>query len=144
VNFALYSENATRVEVCLFDADGRRPACRCASRPPSSGTATCPACSPGSATATACTALRAGRGLRFNPNVVLLDPYAKALTAWRTSSAACSPTSWARARGPRRCSRTQRGVPLGVVSTRLRLGRRPRAQHAAARDRDLRGARARA
>ncbi|HVE54278.1 MAG TPA: hypothetical protein VNB23_12925, partial [Ramlibacter sp.] len=23
VNFALYSENATRVEVCLFDAQGR-------------------------------------------------------------------------------------------------------------------------
>ena len=51
VNFALFSEHATRVELCLFDspdADKRvADASRCPSRPTWSGTATCPTCGPG-------------------------------------------------------------------------------------------------
>jgi isoamylase len=82
VNFALYSETATRVELCLFDEQAREARF----------------------TLRQCTAfvwhgyvpeVRPGQrygyrvhgpydpqsGLRFNPEVVLLDPYAKALAA---------------------------------------------------------------
>ena len=79
VNFALYSENATGVELCLFDEDGQETRLHAPAqdrlrlarlRARISGRA--------SATATASTA-RTSRsaGLRFNPNVVLLDPYAR-------------------------------------------------------------------
>ena len=84
VNFALFSEHATSVELCLFDsADAHErvaPHRRCPSRPTWSGTATCPTCGPASSTATASTG-RTSRptGHRFNPNKVLLDPYAKAI-----------------------------------------------------------------
>ena len=56
VNFSLFSEHAERVELCLFDDDGARDtASRSPSAPATTGTATCPASRPGSATATACT-----------------------------------------------------------------------------------------
>jgi hypothetical protein len=40
VNFAIYSENAEFVELCLFDdvTGPRRPACDCPSGPPTCGT----------------------------------------------------------------------------------------------------------
>ena len=84
VNFALFSEHATKVELCLFDSRRRRPRSRtassCPSRPTRSGTATCPTSCPGSSTATASTARTSpAQGHRFNPNKVLLDPYAKAI-----------------------------------------------------------------
>ena len=83
VNFALFSEHATKVELCLFDtAESTREATasRCPSRPTWSGTATCPTCSPASSTATASTARTSpAKGHRFNRNKVVLDPYAKAI-----------------------------------------------------------------
>ena len=81
-NFALFSEVAERVELCLFDDDGgeRDPGHAAPRSTASSGTATCPASSPGQ---------RYGyrvhgpydpaAGLRCNPNKLLLDPYAKAI-----------------------------------------------------------------
>jgi pullulanase/glycogen debranching enzyme len=45
VNFALFSEHADRVELCLFDqptARRRRRASGCTNRPITSGTSTCP------------------------------------------------------------------------------------------------------
>ena len=67
-NFALFSEHATAVELCLFG--GRRARARdsagsrSASAPTSSGTSTFPTSGPGRATATACTArTRRTRGI---------------------------------------------------------------------------------
>ncbi len=80
VNFALYSENATGVELCLVDPNGIET--RVPIRTRSGFTWHCyiPDLAPGQ---------RYGyrvhgpyepeRGLRFNPNNLLLDPYAKAL-----------------------------------------------------------------
>ena len=58
-NFSLTSENAERVELCLFDEAGRRdPASSCRASPRTTGTATSRVSGRDSATATACT----GRG----------------------------------------------------------------------------------
>jgi isoamylase len=80
VNFALYSENATAVELCLFDAAGNETRLSIPHRTAFVWHAYVPDVGP---------AQRYGyrvhgpyepeRGLRFNPNLVLLDPYAKAL-----------------------------------------------------------------
>ncbi len=80
VNFAIYSDNAERVELCLFDAKGRRELERIALRERTDFIwhGYLPEARPGQ---------RYGyrlhgpydpaRGLRFNPNKLLLDPYAK-------------------------------------------------------------------
>ena len=57
-----------------------RTASRCRSTPTRSGTATCPTSCRASSTATASTGRTSRRkGHRFNPNKVVLDPYAKAI-----------------------------------------------------------------
>jgi isoamylase len=82
VNFAVFSENADAVEVCLFDADGIRESARI--RLPEYTNEVCHGYIRG---------LRPGQlyglrvygpyapteGHRFNPNKLLLDPYAKQL-----------------------------------------------------------------
>ena len=69
-----------------------------------SGTATCPTCGPASSTATASTARTSRRnGHRFNPNKVLLDPYAKAIGRDR-------------ARGTTRCSATRSATRTADLS----------------------------
>ena len=82
-NFALFSEVAERVELCLFDErDGRRDPRR-ADRGRRLRLARLPAAasSPASATATACTAPGTpSRGCAATPHKLLLDPYAKATT----------------------------------------------------------------
>ncbi len=81
-NFALFSEVAERVELCLFDDERRRTRDpRRADRGRRLRVALLPArrSSRASATATACTARTTpSNGLRCNPNKLLLDPYAKA------------------------------------------------------------------
>ena len=79
-NFALFSEVAEQVELCLFDERRHRDPGRAdRGRRATSGTATCRRCSPASATATGCTGRTTPQnGLRCNPNKLLLDPYAKA------------------------------------------------------------------
>ena len=81
-NVAVFSEHATRIEVCLFSEDGRRETERVA-LPERSGAvwhAQVPDLAPG-----ALYGLRAHGpyapecGHRFNPNKLLLDPYARAL-----------------------------------------------------------------
>jgi len=81
VNFALFSEHAEKVELCLFDARGRRETDRIEMREQTDLVWHCylPGAKPG---------LLYGyrvhgpyqpqRGHRFNPNKLLLDPYAKA------------------------------------------------------------------
>ena len=82
VNFALFSEHADKVELCLFDAKGRRERQRVTLQEQTDQVWHCylPEARPG---------LRYGyrvfgpyqpeRGLRFNPHKLLLDPYAKAI-----------------------------------------------------------------
>ncbi|HEY8357489.1 MAG TPA: glycogen debranching protein GlgX [Ramlibacter sp.] len=80
VNFALYSENATRVELCLFDEADTETRLQLREHTAFVWHGYVPLLRPGQ---------RYGyrvhgpyepdQGLRFNPNVVLLDPYAKAL-----------------------------------------------------------------
>ena len=148
-NFALFSENAERVELCLFDARRQRDARRAAaSAPRSTGTATSRASAPGQ---------RYGyrvhgpydpaTGHRFNPNKLLIDPYAKAIEG---------PVALGRSRT---CSRTSRArdedadlelddeddadaIPKCVVVDPAFDWEDDRAaRHAVARDRHLRGAR---
>jgi isoamylase len=79
-NFALYSETATEVELCLFDEHGEERRMPIQHRSAYVWHAYLPGVGPGQ---------RYGyrvhgpyepeRGLRFNPNIVLCDPYAKAL-----------------------------------------------------------------
>src|SRR5215467_5544564 len=79
-NFALYSENATAVELCLFDESGAESRLRVENRTAFIWHVYVPLVGPG---------MRYGyrvhgpydppSGQRFNPKVVLLDPYAKAV-----------------------------------------------------------------
>ena len=150
VNFALFSEHATKVELCLFDspdADQKETAVasRCPSRPTRSGTATCPTSCPASSTATASTGrTNPAKGHRFNPNKVLLDPYAKAIGRDVKWDDRCSATRSATTGRPVRSTTAtaRRSAPLAaVVDTGVHLGRRPAAAHALAQDAHLRAAR---
>src|SRR5690606_15164824 len=82
-NIAVFSENATKIELCLFSDDGSREVVRLA-LPEKTGPVWhgyLPGLAPG-----ALYGLRAHgpyapeRGHRFNPHKLLLDPYARALT----------------------------------------------------------------
>jgi glycogen operon protein len=82
-NFALFSEVADRVELCLFEVGPGRGATNetrveLTEVDATSGTATCPASSRASVTATACTVRGTRAGPAVQPNKLLLDPYAKA------------------------------------------------------------------
>ncbi|MBZ9751326.1 glycogen debranching protein GlgX [Deinococcus sp. HMF7604] len=79
-NFALYSENASGVELCLFDAEGTETRVPLREQTAFVWHAYLPAVSPGQHYGYRVHGEYAPeRGLRFNPNVVLLDPYARAL-----------------------------------------------------------------
>src|SRR5713226_2628082 len=79
-NFALFSENAERVELCLFDLDDRETRIDLAERTAFNWHCYIPGIGPGQ---------RYGyrvygpydpaTGHRFNPNKLLIDPYAKAI-----------------------------------------------------------------
>jgi len=81
VNFALFSEHASRVELCLFDSSGREVRADLPCFTDEIWHGYVPDAEPG---------LTYGyrvhgryepeRGLRFNPNKLLLDPYARALS----------------------------------------------------------------
>jgi isoamylase len=80
VNFALYSENATAVELCLFDESGAETRLLVPHRTTFVWHAYVPDLGPGQRYGYRVHGPYApARGLRFNPHVVLLDPYAKAL-----------------------------------------------------------------
>jgi isoamylase len=117
INFAIYSENAQKVELCLFDEHGNETRLRLRECEAFVWHGYIPGLRPGQ---------RYGyrvhgpyepdKGLRFNPNVVLLDPYAKALDglenperglfAYRTGDPA---------EDHAKLEEDVRGVPLGVV-----------------------------
>jgi isoamylase len=117
VNFALYSENATAVEVCLFDADGRESRVRLREQTAFVWHGYLPGVQAGQ---------RYGyrvhgpyepeRGLRFNPNVVVLDPYAKALDSVESFERGVFAYELGHEREDHAMqSQEQRGVPLAVV-----------------------------
>lgn len=82
VNFALYSEHATRVELCLFDEAGRKEVQRLEVRWNTEGVWHCylPEARPGFVYGFRVHGpYDPARGHRFNPNKLLLDPYARDL-----------------------------------------------------------------
>ena len=148
VNFALYSEHAERVELCLFDPKGRREVERIdVHRSDRLRLALLPA----RRAARRCVRLPsarpydAERGHRFNPNKVLLDPYARMIKGqmrWRSQF-------WLPYRQSARGSLLRHARQrLGHAEEpgrgfRLHLGRRSCAAHRVGGHRDLRGARQR-
>jgi glycogen operon protein len=80
VNFALFSEHAERVELCIFDAAGRRELQRIAIRECTDQVWHCylPEARPGMLYGYRVHGpYRPEEGHRFNPNKLLLDPYAR-------------------------------------------------------------------
>ncbi|MBL0420586.1 glycogen debranching protein GlgX [Ramlibacter sp. AW1] len=117
VNFAIYSANATAVDLCLFDADGREQRYALREQTAHVWHGYVPGLGPGQ---------RYGwrvhgpyepdRGLRFNPHVVLLDPYAKALASLEQFEAGVfAYQTGAEAEDHALREEDARGVPLGVV-----------------------------
>jgi glycogen operon protein len=117
VNFALYSENATGVELCLFDANGAEQRIAIPHRTAFVWHVYVPGIGPGQ---------RYGyrvhgpyepqQGLRFNPNVLLLDPYAKALDDIEHFERGCFAYPLGDPEGDlRMADAPQLGAPRGVV-----------------------------
>ncbi len=80
VNFALYSENATGVELCLIGKNGQETRIPVRERTGFSWHCYVPSLKPGQMYGYRVSGpYEPARGLRFNPNNLLLDPYAKAL-----------------------------------------------------------------
>ncbi len=82
VNFALFSAGATRVELCIFDPQGRQELQRIALSACTNQVWHCylPQARPGLLYGWRCTGpYDPARGLRFNPGKLLLDPYCKTL-----------------------------------------------------------------
>ncbi|WP_180970184.1 glycogen debranching protein GlgX [Deinococcus planocerae] len=114
-NFALYSENATGVELCLFDDGGRETRFDIKEQTAFVWHGYLPGVGPGQRYGYRVHGEYAPeRGLRFNPNVVLLDPYAKALSGVERLEDGLFgyvPGGEDTVMQPAE----QRGVPLGVV-----------------------------
>ena len=117
VNFALYSENATKVELCLFDEQGTETRVPLREQTAFVWHGYVDGLTPGQ---------RYGyrvhgpyepeQGLRFNPNVVLLDPYARALSGLENFDAGLFAYRVGSETGDLEMeTRDQRGAPLGVV-----------------------------
>jgi len=85
VDFALFSAHASRVELCLFDAEGNRESARIA-LPERSGDVwhgRIDGIAPGQRYGYRVHGRFApAEGHRFNPNKLLLDPYARAIVGW--------------------------------------------------------------
>jgi glycogen operon protein len=82
VNFSLFSSSAESVELCLFDAQAQRETARVRLRERTGGVwhAYMPGLGPGQLYGYRVYGpYEPAKGLRFNPNKLLLDPYAKAV-----------------------------------------------------------------
>jgi len=116
VNFAIYSENATGVELCLIDADDNETRLPLRERTGFVWHGYVPGIGPGQ---------RYGyrvdgpwepeRGLRFNSNVLLLDPYALALDGTVDWDAGAFGHDVIAGNDLRRRDEDARGAPKGVV-----------------------------
>jgi isoamylase len=117
VNFALYSEHAESVEVALFAADGRETRFRLSERTGFVWHGYLAGAGPGQRYG-----YRVGgaydpaRGMRFNPNVVLLDPYARAVDGIERWEAGCFAYEMGGPDGDLRATGAPMlGAPRGVV-----------------------------
>jgi glycogen operon protein len=117
VNFALYSENATGVELCLFDEAGHETRVALPHRTAFVWHAYVTGIAPGQRYGYRVSGpYEPSRGLRFNPNLVVLDPYAKSLDGTERWDAGCFAYELEGPDGDARPTETeQRGVPRGVV-----------------------------
>lgn len=116
-NFAIYSENATAVELCLFDDDQVETRIPLEHQTAFVWHGYIPRVGPGQRYGYRVHGpYQPGRGLRFNPNLVLLDPYAKALDGVERWSAGCFAYELGHPDQDFRCtSEPQLGAPRGVV-----------------------------
>ena len=120
VNFALYSERATRVEVCLLrdGDDGKEIEARYPLRERTGFTwhGYMPGVKPGQRYAFRVDGpWDPDRGLRFNPNVLLMDPYARALDGLVDWSAGAFAYELASGDDKKRSETDQRAAPRAVV-----------------------------
>jgi glycogen operon protein len=110
VNFSIFSEHATHVELCLFDSlDRERERIPIANRTDLIWHAYLPDVRPGQLYGYRIHGpYEPGAGHRFNPNKLLIDPYAKALAGdvrWDDSL-----YGYRRSRGATTGGRTRRGT----------------------------------
>jgi len=117
VNFALYSENASAVELCLYDDEDRETRLSLISRTAFVWHGFVAGLAPGARYAYRVDGpYEPARGLRFNKNVALLDPYAKSLDRTERWDEGCfaydldSPEL-----DLRRVESDQHGGPRGIV-----------------------------
>ena len=98
-NFAIYSENATKVELCLFDsAESEKESTRIALREQTDMVwhVYLPDVPPGQVYGYRVDGpYKPSEGHRFNANKVLLDPYAKAIARATRGRMKCGATRWA-------------------------------------------------
>ena len=145
-NFSFFSENAERVELCLFDDEDREQRFELTQRTAFNWHGYLPGVGPGQRYGLRVHGPYAPeRGHRFNPAKLLLDPYAKAIDGgvrWEAANTLPVPSRARRAPSAgRRLRRRGRDAPLRRDRSGLRLGGRPPARDAVARDGDLRAAR---
>lgn len=113
-NFALYSENATGVELCLFDEAGTETRVPLREQTAFVWHGYLPGVGPGQRYGYRVHGEYAPeKGLRFNPNVVLLDPYAKALDGVERHDRGL--LAYRDGDDLQMETREQRGAPLGIV-----------------------------
>ena len=116
-NFALYSENATAVELCLFDDAGQETRREVRHRTDHVWHLYLEGVGPGQLYGYRVHGpWEPERGLRFNPRNVLLDPYAKALggkESWERGVFSYDPSHPEKDLAA--VQSDQRGAPLGVV-----------------------------
>ena len=145
-NFALFSEVADQVELCLFDRTAASAETRVALTEVDGFVWHCylPNVGPGQRYGYRVHGpYRPEQGHRCNPAKLLLDPYGKAVA--RRPALAPGAVLLPAQRSGHDEQRRQRAVHAAERGDQpvLRLGRRPAAAHAVPRDADLRGARAR-
>ena len=141
-NFSLFSENAERVELCLFDDDDDETRVELTERTAFNWHCYLPGVGPGQRYGYRVHGPVRARstGHRFNPAKLLIDPYAKSIEgpvrSERGQRAARTCPTARRRRRPRARRRGRRGRDPEVRRHRpaLRLGGRPPAEHAAGRD----------
>ncbi|HZU85396.1 MAG TPA: glycogen debranching protein GlgX, partial [Polyangiaceae bacterium] len=116
-NFALYSESASAVELCLFDREGAETRVPVSQRTEFVWHVYVDAVGPGQAYGYRVHGpWEPTQGLRFNPRCVLLDPYAKALSGtedWSRGGFSHDVLHPDRDLAPAQAE--QRAAPLGVV-----------------------------
>jgi glycogen operon protein len=117
VNFALYSENAEQVELCLFDEDEQELRAALTHQTAFVWHGYVPDLRPGQRYGYRVHgAYDPARGHRFNPQVVLLDPYAKALATRERWELGCFAYPIGQRAGDLRASdKPALGAPRGVV-----------------------------